>query len=129
MSMSSSQFGDPATHPGASPAAPPAPGAGRHRPLILRNLMHRPGRSRLLLELDLTRPIVEVEPPDLPGKLRARSALRWRRLVAAVDDGARDGGVAGLVATVGSRITLSHAQELRAAVERFAATGKPAYVW
>ena len=91
--------------------------------------MKLPGRSRLLLEIDLTRPRIEVEPDDLPGKLRARQAMRWRRLINAIHDAAGSDQVAGLIATMGTGLTLPQAQELREAVAALRAAGKPTFAW
>jgi protease-4 len=91
--------------------------------------MKRPGGSPLLLEIDLTRPIVDAEPDDLPGRLRARGAVRWRRLVRSVHDAATARDVAGLVAVVAPGLTLAQAQELAGAVAAVRAAGKPTVAW
>lgn len=109
------------------PTSSQSASAGSAVPTV--SAMKRPGAARLLLELDLTRPMVEVEPDDLVGKLRTRQAARWRRTVAAVHDAVADERVAGLVATIGTGVPLAAVQELRAAVTAFTAAGKPSLAW
>lgn len=89
-----------------------------------------PARRRLLLELDLTRPVLEAPPASPVGALRAGHAPTLRTVVEALDRASRDDGVAGLVAHLGSRQpTLARSGELRAAVQAFARSGKPAVCW
>lgn len=87
-------------------------------------------KERLLLELDLTRGVVET-PPGSP--LRApgtRQVPVLQALLDALGRAADDRHVAGLVAHIGQRpISLAHAGELRDAVRRFRASGKPAVAW
>lgn len=87
-------------------------------------------KERLLLELDLTRGVVET-PPGSP--LRApgtRQVPVLQALLDALGRAAEDRHVAGLVAHIGQRpISLAHAGELRDAVRRFRASGKPAVAW
>ncbi|HZB48920.1 MAG TPA: signal peptide peptidase SppA [Mycobacteriales bacterium] len=86
--------------------------------------------SRVLLELDLTEPPLEAPPADPLGYLQARRRPTLRGVVDALRDAAADDRVAGLVARVGgARLGLARAQELRAAVRGFAASGKPAVAW
>ena len=86
--------------------------------------------SRVLLELDLTEPPREAPPADPLGYLQARRRPTLRGVVDALRDAAADDRVAGLVARVGgARLGLARAQELRAAVCGFAASGKPAVAW
>jgi protease-4 len=91
-------------------------------------LLRRP--PPLLLELDLTQPPLEVEPEDPIGKLRARGKARSAKVLRALHESGSDPRVAGLVARVGgSALPLAIAQELRDAVQAFAASGKPAVAW
>jgi protease-4 len=87
-------------------------------------------KERLLLELDLTRGVVET-PPGSP--LRApgtRQVPVLQALLDALGRAADDRHVAGLVAHIGQRpISLAHSGELRDAVRRFRASGKPAVAW
>lgn len=84
----------------------------------------------LLLELDLTAPVVEHEPDDPVGKLRSRGRTRLRAVLRTLYEAGRDPHVGGLIARVGGdALTLAQAQELHAAVTAFAASGKPAVAW
>jgi len=83
----------------------------------------------LLLELDLTQPLVQVEPDDPVGKLRSRSKPRLAKIVRALNEAGEDPRVGGVIARVGTAIELAIAQEIRAAVRRFAASGKPTVAW
>ena len=86
--------------------------------------------SRVLLELDLTEPPLEAPPADVVGYLQARRRPTLRGVVDTLRDAAADDRVVGLVARVGGGgLPLARAQELRAAVRAFAATGKPAVAW
>ena len=85
---------------------------------------------RLLLELDLTRGLVESAPRGPLAALRGLRVPTLRTLVDALDRAADDDRVAGLVAHVGHRQpTLAQSGELRSAVERFRASGKPTACW
>src|SRR3954452_11831011 len=87
-------------------------------------------KPRLLLELDLSQPLVEQEPADPIAKLRARGKPRLRPVLRALHEAGDDARVVGLVAKVGDQaMTLARAQELRAAVVAFAASGKPTVAW
>lgn len=84
----------------------------------------------ILLELDLTTPLIEVEPTDPVAKLRSRGKPRLRTVLRTLYEAGDDPRVAGLVAKVGgTKMELAIAQEVRAAVRTFAATGKPAVAW
>ncbi len=96
-----------------------------------RVLVHRMRPSEpLVLELDLTEPLL-VEPPRDP--LTAARSRRRPRLGDVVDGLRRaetDPEVAGVVVKLGgSPFGLALAQELRDAVQRFSRTGKPAVAW
>jgi protease-4 len=87
-------------------------------------------RTPLLLELDLTQPLVETEPEDPVGKLRSRGRPRLRQVLRALHEAGEDDRVVALVAKLGAAtMPLAIAQELRAAVTAFAASGKPAVAW
>ncbi len=88
-----------------------------------------PGRPPVLLELDLTRPLVEHEPDDPLGKLTARGRPRLRAVLRALHEAGADPHVGGLVARLGGRLPLAVAQELRDGVQAFAASGKPTVGW
>jgi len=91
--------------------------------------LHR-SQSPLLLELDLNQPLVEVEPEDPIAKLRSRNKPRLRAVLRTLYDAGSDPRVAGLIAKVGNpAMSLAQAQEIRAAVRAFAASGKPTFAW
>jgi len=84
----------------------------------------------LLLEIDLTRPLVEHEPEDPISKLRLRGKPRLRPLLRTLYDAGSDDRVAGLIARIGSAPTsLAQVQEIRAGVQAFAESGKPTVAW
>ncbi len=90
-----------------------------------------PGRRPdVLLELDLTSAPVEVEPDDLVARLRARHRARLRDVLRTLHEAGDDRHVRGLVVRVGGA-TLDWAtmQELRDAIGKFVASGKPAVAW
>ena len=90
----------------------------------------REGRKPILLEIDLTQPLIEVEPDDPIAKFRTRGKPRLRPLLKALYDAGSDERVAGLIARIGgSGVTLAQAQEIRAAVAAFRASGKPTVAW
>lgn len=87
-------------------------------------------QSPVLLELDLSHPLVEREPDDPIAKLRSRGKPRLRPVLRALHEAGDDDRVVGLVAKVGDlSMTLARAQELRDAVGVFAASGKPTVAW
>ncbi len=88
------------------------------------------GHPRLLLELDLTRGLLEAGPASPFEAVRSARIPTLRAVVEALDKAAGDGRVAGLVAHVGHRQpTLAQSGEVRAAVDRFRRSGKPAVCW
>ena len=89
--------------------------------------LHRPA---LLLELDLTSPPLEVEPDDVLGKLRSRQRTRLRAVLRALHEAGEDVHVRGLIVKVGgAALSWAAAQELRAGLQKFAASGKPVVSW
>jgi protease-4 len=82
-----------------------------------------------LLELDLTQSLLEVEPDDPIGKVRSRGKPRLAKVLRTLYEAGSDPTVAGLIAKIGGKIPLAIAQELRAAVRDFAASGKPTVAW
>ncbi len=90
-----------------------------------------PGRRpRLLLEVDLTTPPIELEPDDLPGKLRARHRPRLKSILRALHEAGDDPAVRGLVVKVGATpLPWATMQDLRAGLAAFAASGKPTVAW
>ncbi len=84
----------------------------------------------ILLELDLSQPLIEQEPGDPLGKIRSRGKARLRPVLRTLHEAADDPRVTGLVAKLGdATMTLSRAGELREAVQVFARSGKPAVAW
>ncbi|RZT13271.1 protease-4 [Kribbella sp. VKM Ac-2569] len=83
-----------------------------------------------LLELDLTRGVLETPPASPVAAFRARHLPTLRELVGALRKGARDDGVVGVVAHIGgNRLSLAQVQELREAVADFRTSGKAAVAW
>ncbi|WP_410792780.1 signal peptide peptidase SppA [Kribbella sp. C-35] len=83
-----------------------------------------------LLELDLTRGVLETPPTSPVAAFRARHLPTLRELVGALRKGARDDGVVGVVAHIGgNRLSLAQVQELREAVADFRTSGKAAVAW
>src|SRR3954452_9755398 len=92
--------------------------------------MARRSSTPILLELDLSHPIVAREPDDPTAKLRSRGKPRLRPVLRTLHEAGTDPRVVGLVAKVGdTSMTLARAQELRTAVAAFAAGGKPTVAW
>ncbi len=84
----------------------------------------------ILLELDLTRGVLETPPASPVAAFRSRHLPTLRELVAALRKGARDDTVVGLVAHLGGqRLSLAQVQDLREAVADFRTSGKTAIVW
>jgi protease-4 len=84
----------------------------------------------ILLELDLTRGVLETPPASPVAAFRARHLPTLRELVAALRKGARDDAVVGVVAHLGGqRLSLAQVQDLRDAVADFRTSGKPAVAW
>ncbi len=82
--------------------------------------------SKTLLEVDFEKGIVEYRPADPFGQMFLQEVPQILDLVEALEVGASDDRVVGLVATIGSGgLGLAQIQEIRAAVERFGASGKP----
>jgi protease-4 len=96
---------------------------------VLRELMpdrHQP----LVLELDLTEPLLEVIPHDPVDRVLARRRGALRDVLDGLRRAGDDPLVRGLVAKVGGhRMALARAQELRGAVTAFRRSGKPAVAW
>ncbi|MGH3329887.1 MAG: signal peptide peptidase SppA [Nocardioidaceae bacterium] len=96
----------------------------------LRFPVRRPGGSRLLLELDLTRGLHEAPPASPLEMARARHVPTLRSVVEALRKAAADDRVAGLVAHLGTRhLSLSQSSELRAAVKALSDAGRPTVCW
>jgi protease-4 len=86
----------------------------------------------LVLELDLTEPLVEATPRDPLGALIARRRTSVRAVVEGLRRAGDDARVVALVAKLGgpgSRLSLALAQEVRDAVHDFRTHGKAAVAW
>jgi protease-4 len=86
----------------------------------------------LVLELDLTEPLVEATPRDPLGALIARRRTSVRAVVEGLRRAGDDARVVALVAKLGgsgSRLSMARAQEVRDAVRDFRTHGKPAVAW
>jgi protease IV len=80
-----------------------------------------------ILEIDLDRGLVETVPEDPLGALFRRDDLSVRDVVEALRRAEGDDRVRGVVARLGSEgIGMAQAEEIRDAIVRFRATGKPA---
>ncbi|MGH3365525.1 MAG: signal peptide peptidase SppA, partial [Nocardioidaceae bacterium] len=85
---------------------------------------------RVLLELDLTRGLLESPPASPIEALRAVHVPSLRGVVEALRRAVGDDQVVGLVAHVGAKQpTLAQSNELRAAVAAFRSTGRPTVCW
>lgn len=83
----------------------------------------------LLLELDLSEPLVDAPPADPVGWLAARRRTSLRAVLDGLRAAADDPRVRGLLVTVGGHLGMARAQELRDAVAGFRRSGKPAVAW
>lgn len=91
---------------------------------------HRRSGGPLLLELDLSRGLVETPAATPVRAVGARGAPSLHALLDALRQAERDRRVAGVVAHVGQRpISLAQSSELRHAVARFRSSGKVAVAW
>jgi len=90
----------------------------------------RRARQPVLLELDLSRGLLETGPADPLSALRARGIPTLRGLVEQLRRATDHDQVVGLVAQVsGDALTPSQADELAEAVESFAASGRATVAW
>ena len=86
----------------------------------------------VILELDLTEPLIEGVPQDPLGAVMARRRTSLGAVVDGLRRAGRDPRVRGLVAKLGgprSVLSPARAQELRAAVSGFRAEGKLTVAW
>jgi protease-4 len=86
-------------------------------------------RPNVLLELDLTEPLVAPEADDPIARLRARGRRLLRPTLRALHEAAEDRHVVGLIAKVGGVWPWGTMQELRLGVQAFAVSGKPTLAW
>ncbi|MGH9168223.1 MAG: signal peptide peptidase SppA [Acidimicrobiia bacterium] len=86
--------------------------------------------ARAILELDLSEGVAEHIPDHpLARMTMGRRPLLLRRLVEALERGAEDDRVVGLVARVDGNLGLAQMQEIRDAVAAFREHGKPAVAY
>jgi protease-4 len=86
--------------------------------------------TAILLELDLTRGVLETPPASPLAAFRSRHLPTLRELVSALRKGAKDENVTGMVAHVGGPgLSLAQVQDLRDAVQVFRSSGKSAIAW
>jgi len=84
----------------------------------------------LVLELDLTEPLLELDPNDPVGRVLARRRGVLRDVLDGLRRAREDPNVRALVAKVGGHpMPLARAQELRDAVAEFRRGGKRAVAW
>jgi protease IV len=84
----------------------------------------------LILELDLTEGVIETRPSDPLSAVMTRHQATITDMLAALKTARGDDRVKALVVKVGGKpIGLGVVQELREAVKRFRAAGKPTWVW
>jgi protease IV len=89
--------------------------------------LHRTG---LLLELDLSRGLLEAPPATPAGLVRGFGRSTVRDVVTAIEKAADDDRVRGLVVHVGAwQPGLAHSHELRRAVTRLRASGRRTVAW
>jgi protease-4 len=89
-----------------------------------------PGHRPVLLELDLTGPLLETEPDDPVTRLRSRNHPRLRAVLRTLHEAGQDSHVRGLIAKIGGGpLSWATMQDLRDGVLAFAASGKPTVAW
>ncbi|UYM04879.1 S49 family peptidase [Solicola gregarius] len=79
----------------------------------------------LVIEVDLTRGLVDHPPSDPFSALRGRNTPLLSETIAGLRYAATDAAVAGAIVTVSETVTIAQAEELGAALEAFARSGKP----
>ncbi len=90
----------------------------------------RQRKAPLILELDLTEGLMEVRPPDPLAAVMSRHQPTIADVVTGLRLAREDDRVKALVVKLGGRpIGLGLVQELRSAIGRFRAAGKPTYAW
>lgn len=83
--------------------------------------------ERTILELRLDRPLVDPGSDDPLALLTGGSGTTWLQVVEALERGAHDERVVGVVAYIdGTSHGMAHVEELRDAIATFRAAGKPA---
>jgi protease-4 len=86
--------------------------------------------SRMILKVDLNQGLIDGPPPEGLAALGKRNKTNLRDLIAAIESGAKDSRVQGLSARLGaSGVGMAQAQEILAALEIFAKSGKPSFAF
>jgi protease IV len=84
----------------------------------------------VILEADFEKGVVESIPDDPLAQVMTGDVMPLQDVVEALDRGAKDRRVKAFVARIGGGgIGLAHLQEIRDAVARFRAAGKPTFAW
>ncbi|CAN5294793.1 signal peptide peptidase SppA [soil metagenome] len=97
---------------------------------VIHTAGHRRAREPVLLELDLSRGLLETQPADPLAAVRSRGVPTLRGLVDQLRRAGEDDRVVGLVTQVSaSTLPPSQADELADAVESFGATGRTTVAW
>lgn len=92
--------------------------------------LSRQRTAPLILELDLTDGLLEVRPPEPVAAIMSRHQPTLTEIISGLRQAREDARVRALVVKVGSRpIGLGMVQELRDAIRRFGAAGKPTIAW
>ena len=92
--------------------------------------LSRQRTAPLILELDLTDGLLEVRPPEPVAAIMSRHQPMLTEIISGLRQAREDARVRALVVKVGSRpIGLGMVQELRDAIRRFGAAGKPTIAW
>ena len=86
-------------------------------------------RAPIILELDLTQPLVEPDPADPFAPLLGRGQRQLRPTIKALHEAATDQRVVGLLAKVGGPLSWSTVHELRHGLQAFLDAGKPTVAW
>lgn len=85
-------------------------------------------RSPILLELDLTQPLVDPQPGPL-AQLRSRGRRQLHPTLTALHEAAEDPRVVGLIAKVGGPLSWATMQELRRGLQSFLDARKQTVAW
>jgi protease-4 len=87
----------------------------------------QPVPSRVILELDLEYGVIEAIPEDPIAQVMLGQSLQLRDVVEALEKGADDRRVVGVIARIGGEtLAMAQVQEIRDAIKRFRESGKPA---
>lgn len=90
----------------------------------------QPVPGRVILELDFENGVIEAIPEDPIAQVMLSGSLQLRDVVEALERGAGDRRVFGVVAKIGGEtIAMAQVQEIREAIARFRESGKPAIAY